>query len=86
MRSLTEIAASQTVNDPEFDIENIKESVLVLSEMESDDDPDETERAKVNLERVSSRLDRESPLKMLIDSFKLKYNISVQPTDVAIFV
>ena len=71
---------------PYIDIESVKESVLVLSEMENDEDPDEWEMAKVNLERVSSRLDMESPLKMMIDSFKLKYNITVKPNDVAVFV
>ena len=71
---------------PYIDIESVKESVLVLSEMENDEDPDEWEMAKVNLERVSSRLDMESPLKMMIDSFKLKYNITVQPNDSAVFV
>ena len=71
---------------PYIDIESVKESVLVLSEMENDEDPDEWEMAKVNLERVSSRLDMESPLKMMIDSFKLKYTITVKPNDVAVFV
>ena len=71
---------------PYIDIESVKESVLVLSEMENDEDPDEWEMAKVNLERVSSRLDMESPLKMMIDSFKLKYNITVEPNDSAVFV
>ena len=69
---------------PYIDIESVKESVLVLSEMENDED--EWEMAKENLERVSSRLDMESPLKMMIDSFKLKYNITVKPNDVAVFV
>ena len=81
MRPVTEVDGV-----PNIDVENFKESFLVLSEIESDEDPDEWEMAKVNLERVSSRLDRESPLKMMIDSFKLKYNISVEPNDVAIFV
>ena len=71
---------------PYIDIESVKESVLVLSEMENDEDPDEWEMAKENLERVSSRLDMESPLKMMIDSFKLKYNITVEPNDSAVFV
>jgi hypothetical protein len=71
---------------PYIDIESVKESVLVLSEMENDEDPDEWEMAKVTMERVSSMLGIESPLKMMIDSFKLKYNITVEPNNVAVFV
>ena len=80
------VSIAETEGIPYIDIESVKESVLVLSEMENDEDPDEWEMAKENLERVSSRLDMESPLKMMIDSFKLKYNITVQPNDSAVFV
>ena len=51
-----------------------------------ENDEDEWEMAKENWERVSSRLDMESPLKMMIDSFNLKYNITVEPNDSAVFV
>ena len=78
------VSIAETEGIPYIDIESVKESVLVLSEMENDED--EWEMAKENLERVSSRLDMESPLKMMIDSFKLKYNITVQPNDSAVFV
>ena len=71
---------------PYIDIESVKESVLVLSEMENDEDPDEWEMAMVTLERVSSRLDMESPLKMMIKNFKLKYDITVKPNYMAVYV
>ena len=72
--------------DQDTDIETVRESVLVLSEINSEDDEVERTAAKMNLERVSNRLERESPLKTLIESFKMKYNISIEPNGVAIFV
>ena len=38
------------------------------------------------LEIVSIKLDENSPLETFIDNFKLKYNISVEQNDIAIFV
>ena len=71
---------------PDIDMESVKESVLVLSEMENDEDPEEWETARITLDRVSSKLAMESPLKTMIDSFKTQYNINVNSNDFAVFV
>ena len=70
---------------PDIDMESVKESVLVLSEMENDEDPEEWETARITLD-MSSKLAMESPLKTMIDSFKTQYNINVDSNDFAIFV
>ena len=71
---------------PDIDMESVKESVLVLSEMENDEDPEEWETARITLDRVSSKLAMESPLKTMIDSFKTQYSIGVDSNELAVFV
>ena len=79
MQTLSEGDFFKDEHDSEEDIAIMTESVLVLSDKESDEDPKEKERAK-------SKLNSESPLKTFIDRFKEKYNIAVEPNDIAIFV
>ena len=86
MQTLSEMESAKDKNYLDGHIASERESLLVLSEKESDEDPEETEWAKVNMERVSNELDGENPLKTFIDSFKQKYNISVEQNDIAIFV
>ena len=82
METLSEVDSSK--DDSEEDIPIVAESALVLSEKESDEDPEEEDGSKMNL--ISSKLSSETPLKTFIDSFKETYNISVGPNDIAIFV
>ena len=73
-------------NEPYDDLEIQKESTLVISEEEFNRPSMEIDLEKPNLEIVSIKLDENSPLKTFIDNFKQKYNISVEPNDIAIFV
>ena len=73
-------------NEPYDDLEIQKESTLVISEKEVKRPSMENNLDKSDLETVSIELDENSPLKTFIDNFKQKYNISVEPNDIAIFV
>ena len=42
--------------------------------------------ANGHLELVESKVDGDRPLKLFLESFKEKYNISVEADDIAIFV
>ena len=81
MQTLSEIKPSDN-NESEENLESVSESLILFSEKELDK-PNEPDRAKVTMERMSSK---ESPLKTFIDNFKQKYNISVEQNDIAIFV
>jgi hypothetical protein len=84
MQKLLEIDFTSNNNDPEGEIESVRDSVI--SEKECDKSSNDKEKAKVNLKSLSSRLENESPLNTFIENFKQKHNISVEPNDFAIFV
>ena len=86
MQKLLEIDFTSDNNDPEGELESVRDSVTVISEKECDKSSNDKEKAKANLKRVSIRLENESPLKTFIENFKQKHNISVEPNDFAIFV
>ena len=44
------------------------------------------DKSTVENQELSITLDENGPLKTFIDNFKQKYNISVEPNDIAIFV
>ena len=73
-------------DEPYADLEIQKESTLVIFEKEVNKAAMENNHDDPNLEIVSVKLDENSPLKTFIDNFKQKYNISVEPNDIAIFV
>ena len=69
-----------------------------MDDMDAQDDPESEKESKpitpdkdvvkftLENEEFSMTLDENGPLKTFIDNFKQKYNISVEPNDIAIFV
>ena len=72
--------------EPYSDLEIQKESTVVIFEKEVNKPAMQINHDDPKLEIVSIKLDENSPLETFIDNFKLKYNISVEPNDIAIFV
>ena len=86
LKQLSPEIQSYDNNGPYIDHDIQKESTLVISEKEVNKSALENNLDKPNIEMVSIKLDENSPLKPFIDNFKQKYNISVEPNDIAIFV
>ena len=86
--TFSEVDTAHDDLDSQEEIALIRDTTHVSSEKDSDESSDENNMAVVTLEmeKVSSRLDQEGPLRTFIDCFKQKYNISVDPNDIAIFV
>ena len=69
-----------------------------MDDLDAQDDPESEKESKpitpakdvvtfpLEHEKLSMTLDENGPLKTFIDNFKQKYNISVEPNDIAIFV